>query len=219
LEKQQHKELIFMQFSRLAAVIAAASALAVAGCGSTQATSPTTQSPAAQSPASSQPAAQATHNDADITFAQQMIPHHAQAIAMAEMATTHAASPKVRELAANIKQAQQPEIDQMTGWLQAWGAQVPSTATNDMGGMGHGSGGSMPGMMSAEQMNQMNQASGAQFDRMFLQMMIEHHTGAIEMAQTEVNDGENSEAQQLAQKIITDQQNEIIEMQALLQEV
>ena len=138
---------------------------------------------------------------------------------MAEMAATHATSPKVRELADNIKQAQQPEIDQMMGWLQAWGAEVPSTNSNDMGDMGHGAGGSMPGMMSPEQINEMSQAGGAQFDRMFLNMMIEHHEGAIQMAQTELNDGENSEATQLAQTIITDQQAEITQMQALLQEM
>ena len=206
-----------MRISRWATIAAAALMLA-AGCGSPQATSPTSQAPAAPAPASSQPA-EAGHNDADIAFAQQMIPHHAQAIAMAEMATTHATSPKVRELADNIKQAQQPEIDQMTGWLQTWGAEVPSTNPNDMGDMDHASGGAMPGMMSPEQMNQMNQAGGAQFDRMFLEMMIEHHKGAIEMAQTELNDGEYSEAKQLAQKIITDQQAEITQMQTLLQEV
>ena len=217
-----------MHIARLAAVVVAASTLVVVGCSSTQEPSSTGQAASAEPPASSQPAAQADHNDADITFAQQMIPHHAQAITMAEMATTHASSPRVRELAANIKQAQQPEIDQMTGWLQAWGAEVPSTATGGMSGTTMGNmgdvsdgatGGPMPGMMSAEQMGQMGQASGAQFDRMFLQMMIEHHEGAIQMAQTEVNDGENAEAKQLAQKIITDQQAEITEMQALLQEV
>ena len=207
-----------MHISRWATIAAAALTLA-AGCGSPQATSPTSQAPAAPSPASSQPADQAGHNDADIAFAQQMIPHHAQAIAMAEMATSHATSPKVRELADNIERAQQPEIDLMTGWLQTWGAEVPSTNPNDMGDMGHGSSGPMPGMMSPEQMNQMSQAGGAQFDRMFLEMMIEHHKGAIEMAQTELNEGENSEAKQLAQKIITDQQAEITQMQALLQEV
>ena len=88
-----------------------------------------------------------------------------------------------------------------------------------MGGMDHGTGGSMPGMMSPEQMNHMSQARGAQFDRLFLDMMIQHHEGAIEMAQAELNDGENSEATQLAQKIITDQQAEISQMKALLQEV
>jgi uncharacterized protein (DUF305 family) len=192
-----------MHISRWATIAAAALTLA-AGCGSPQATSPTSPAPAAPSPAGSQPAEAG---------------HHAQAIAMAEMATSHATSPKVRELADNIKQAQQPEIDQMTGWLQTWGAEVPSTNPNDMGDMGHGSSGPMPGMMSPEQMNQMSQAGGAQFDRMFLEMMIEHHKGAIEMAQTELNEGENSEAKQLAQKIITDQQAEITQMQALLQEV
>ena len=217
-----------MHIARLAAVVAAASALAVAGCSSTQTPSSTGEAASAQPPASSQPAAQADHNQADITFAQQMIPHHAQAITMAEMATANATSPKVRELASGIKQAQQPEIDQMTGWLQAWGAEVPSTAmgnmggstTGNMGGMsGGGTGGPMPGMMSPGQMNQMGQTTGAQFDRMFLQMMIAHHEGAIEMAQTEVSSGENSEVKQLAQKIITDQRAEITEMQTLLQEV
>jgi uncharacterized protein (DUF305 family) len=129
-----------------------------------------------------------------------MIPHHAQAIAMATMATTHATAPEVRELADNIKQAQQPEIDQMTGWLQTWGAEVPSINPN-------GTGGSMPGMMSPEQMNHMSQARGAQFDRLFLDMMIQHHEGAIEMAQAELNDGENSEATQLAQKRINKQRS------------
>ena len=113
-----------MHISRWATIAAAAVMLA-AGCGSPQATSPTSQAPTVPSPASSQPADQAGHNDADIAFAQRMIPHHAQAIEMAAMATTHATSPEVRELADNIKQAQQPEIDQMTGWLQTWGGRSP----------------------------------------------------------------------------------------------
>ena len=208
-----------MPFSRPEAAVAAVLTLAVVGCGTAQAPpqSPTGQTPA-QPPGSSQPTIETAHNDTDVAFAQQMIPHHAQAITMADTAITYTTSPKVRELAENIKKAQQPEIDQMTGWLRSWGADVPSTSTNALGGMDHGTGGSMPGMMSPEQMQQMVQASGAQFDRMFLQMMIEHHQGAIEMAQTEVNAGQNSESTQLAQKIIIDQQAEITEMRALLQE-
>lgn len=147
-----------------------------------------------------------------------MIPHHAQAIAMAEMATQRAESPEVKDLAARIEATQQPEIDQMGGFLRAWNAPVPSTTMPmaEMGQMDHGAGGAMPGMMSGDQMQQLGQASGAAFDRMFLQMMITHHQGAVTMAETEFRDGQNPEARQLAQRIIDDQQREIAEMQALL---
>ncbi|HVE96956.1 MAG TPA: DUF305 domain-containing protein [Pseudonocardiaceae bacterium] len=203
--------------TRMIMTLVAAAALtagaALGGCGST-ATAPPAGS------ASSPQVAQA-HNQADISFAQGMIPHHAQAIAMSEMAAQRAASPEVKELAVRIQAAQQPEIDQMSGFLRAWNAPVPSTTMpmgqmGEMGQMDHGAGGAMPGMMSGDQMQQLGQASGAAFDRMFLQMMITHHQGAVTMAETELRDGQNPEARQLAQRIIDDQQREITEMQALL---
>jgi uncharacterized protein (DUF305 family) len=86
----------------------------------------------------------------------------------------------------------------------------------DMGQMDHGASGAMPGMMSGDQMRQLGQATGAAFDRMFLQMMIAHHQGAVTMAKTERSEGKNPDAQQLAQRIIDAQQREITEMQALL---
>ncbi|MCA1670732.1 MAG: DUF305 domain-containing protein, partial [Actinobacteria bacterium] len=121
-----------------------------------------------------------------------------------------AQSSQVEDLAQRIERAQGPEIATMTQWLQQWGAEVPST-TPGQGGMGHGE-----GMMSPEQMNQLGHGSGAEFDRMFLQMMIQHHEGAITMARAELADGQNPAAKQLAQQIIDTQQAEIQEMQALL---
>jgi uncharacterized protein (DUF305 family) len=147
-----------------------------------------------------------------------MIPHHAQAIAMSMMAAERAGSPRVKNLAARIQAAQQPEIDQLSGFLRAWNAPVPST-NNPMGGMGqmdHGASGAMPGMMSGDQMQQLGQANGEAFDRMFLQMMIVHHQGAVTMAETELKDGQNPDARQLAQRIIDAQQREITEMRSLI---
>jgi uncharacterized protein (DUF305 family) len=198
-------------------VAAAAAALtvgtALGGCGTNATTSPSS------SATSSPPAAQ-VHNQADITFAQGMIPHHAQAIAMSKMAAQRAVSPQVKDLAVRIQAEQQPEIDQLSGFLRAWNAPVPST-NGPMGGMGQGDmmgqmHGAMPGMMSGTQMQQFGQASGAAFDRMFLQMMIAHHQGAIAMAKTELSNGQNPDARQLAQRIIDAQQREITEMQNLL---
>ena len=157
-------------------------------------------------------------NQADITFAQQMIPHHEQAIEMAEMAQGRASSDEVLELAKTIEAAQGPEIDTMQSWLETWGEEVPS---GDMGGMDHGDMGSdsgdMAGMMDEDEMNALMAASGPDWDRMFLEMMIEHHEGAIEMAEVEVDQGENPDAVALAEKIISDQQAEITQMQQLLQ--
>jgi uncharacterized protein (DUF305 family) len=188
------------------AVLTATSVLA--GCSGT-ATNDTTGGSPATSAASSQ---QADHNQADVTFAQQMIPHHAQAVDMAELAPAHTSNTKVLDLAGRIQKAQDPEIQTMTGWLKTWGAQAP--ATTGMPGMDHGP--SMPGMMPQEDMTQLGQAKNAEFDRLWLTMMIRHHQGAIEMANTELSQGSNAEAKKLAEQIIDAQQTEITEMQSLL---
>jgi uncharacterized protein (DUF305 family) len=161
-------------------------------------------------------------NYADVTFAQRMIPHHEQAIEMAQMAQGRANSDEVLELAADIETAQGPEIDTLQGWLEAWGEEVPS---GEMDGMDHGdmaeddSGDSMSGMMVLDQdeMNDLMASSGTDWDRMFLKMMIEHHEGAVEMAQGEVDQGESPDAVAMARKIISDQQAEITQMQELLE--
>lgn len=161
----------------------------------------------------SESANEANFNDADVTFAKGMIPHHEQAIEMAMLAEDRAGSREVKQLAASIEAAQDPEIQTMTGWLETWGEDVPEHE----GGMDHGSGDDMFGMMSSQDMEELEAASGEEFDQMFLTMMTEHHEGAIEMAQIEQADGENPDALALAEKIETDQQTEIQTMQRLLQ--
>ena len=161
----------------------------------------------------------ATSNDADVTFAQNMIKHHQQAITMAALADTRAANADVKELAQKIREAQQPEIDTMNEWLTAWGqaAPMPSMGTESaMPDMDHAS---MPGMMTDDDMKKLMNAKGAAFDKQFLTMMISHHEGAMQMAQQEVAQGSNPDAKALAQKIVTDQQAEITTMKSLLQKV
>lgn len=159
----------------------------------------------------------ANSNDQDATFAKEMIPHHAQAVEMAELAETRASHQRVKELAQQIKGAQQPEIDRMNGWLESWGHEKidGDMSTHEHMAAGH----TMPGMMSAEDMSKLMAAQGVLFDRMFLQMMIDHHKGAIEMANEEAAKGKNPEAKSLAGDIVTAQQAEVVEMEKLLTEL
>lgn len=189
-----------MKRTLMSITFAVVAALTVAGCGSDTDSNDSTGSGGAQ------------FNDADVTFAQQMIPHHEQAVEMATMAQEQASSTEVKQLAAKIEAAQGPEIDTMTGWLEDWGQEAPS---DSMGGMDD-SGSDMSGMMSDAEMESIGAATGAEFDQMFLTMMIEHHTGAIEMAKTEQQAGENPDAIALAEKIEADQTAEIAQMEDLL---
>jgi uncharacterized protein (DUF305 family) len=153
-------------------------------------------------------------NDADVAFAQGMIPHHAQAVEMADLVPDRAASPEVRDLAERIRAAQQPEIELMESWLEDW--------DRSMGGMDHSdmdhSDMDMAdmGMVSDEGMQQLESASGKEFDRLFLTSMREHHVGAVTMAEEELNAGESPEAKELARAIIDTQRAEIEEIDGLL---
>ncbi|MCD0449794.1 DUF305 domain-containing protein [Actinocorallia sp. API 0066] len=203
-----------MSVQRRAAVAALTAALTfgLTGCFSTEehhAMSPASPSPAAPSAGSSAE----DHNTVDVTFAQGMIPHHRQAVTMADLAETRAGA-KVRALAARIKAAQAPEIATMTGWLTAWGAPVPAEDAP----MDHGAhaGHAMPGMLSDADMSSLEAASGPEFDTLFLRLMIVHHEGAVEMARSERAGGAYGPAKDLAGQIITAQQAEIKEMKALL---
>jgi uncharacterized protein (DUF305 family) len=189
----------------------------LSACGG-DATAPSTGPTATTPTATATAGVSAEHNDADIRFAQMMIPHHRQAVEMAELAVDRAENPEVKALAEQIRSAQDPEIEAMTGYLTAWGAEVP--AEHDMPGMDHSdmSGGpGMTGMMTAEQMDQMRSATGAAFDTRFLQMMIAHHEGAITDSQRELAEGINPQAKELANQIISAQTAEITQMQQLLQ--
>jgi uncharacterized protein (DUF305 family) len=154
-------------------------------------------------------------NAADVMFVDMMIPHHEQAIEMADIVLAKDdIDSAVVELATDIKAAQGPEIDLMESWLAGWG--LPSMAgTGGMGDGGHdGHGGD--GMMSDDDMEALADAEGTEASRLFLEQMIEHHEGAIEMAQYLLDDGENTEVRRLGEAIITAQEAEIELMRELL---
>lgn len=153
--------------------------------------------------------ASASPRQGDIVFAQAMIPHHEQAVEMADIALAHAdVSADVKELATAVKAAQDPEIKQMQGWLQEWGAPATATGATDPHA-GHG-------MMTDEDMAALETAKGDEFNRMWMAMMIEHHTGAITMAEDVLATTDDAEVKSLAEAIITAQKAEIEEMKKLL---
>ena len=164
------------------------------------------------------------YNAADVKFATDMIQHHAQALAMVALTDGRPLDPAMKKLTEQIRDAQAPEIETMTGWLTNWGQKVPATVNDhvhgghDMDGMdmGSGTGTDMPGMMTSEQMDQLKNASDAEFQDMWLQMMQDHHRGAIEMAQDEVKKGTFNDAIALAKQIASSQQQEIDKMEAML---
>ena len=164
-------------------------------------------------PSAATPRSGATFNATDVKFATDMIPHHRQALDMAGTAQSKAATPEVKALADKIGKAQEPEIATMSGWLTAWGEPVPSPGAmhHDMGDMGQ-----MPGMMTDQEMQDLAKAAGKDFDKMFLQMMIKHHQGAVEMAKAEQAQGQDPAVKRLAATIAADQTAEITEMQGLL---
>ena len=155
----------------------------------------------------------AAFNAADVSFAQMMIPHHEQAVEMAELAVDRAESQEVNDLAAEIEAAQAPEIETMRGWLEEWGESV-NTGMEGMEGMAGMEG--MEGMMSEEQMAALEAASGQAFDELFLTQMREHHEGAVMMAEEELEKGEYPEAKELARTIVDTQRAEIAEIDRLL---
>jgi uncharacterized protein (DUF305 family) len=212
--------------SKLVVPAVLALTLSLAGCGSSPSDHDTG---AASSPAASSSTAGAMdsalpssspHNDGDVLFAQQMIPHHNQAIAMSDLLLAKSEiDPQVRALAQKIKDAQGPEVAQMTGWLNGWG-EDPSAGSmggtdsegDSMGGMDHGTG---DGMMSEADMDALQAAGGTKATSLFLDGMIQHHAGAITMAQAELEQGANPDAKELAQAIIDAQQAEIAQMKHL----
>lgn len=181
-----------------AGVIAAALVLSACSTGSTTGTAPTASAPAAST---------AVFNDTDVSFAMPMVDHHKQAITMAEtMLAKTGVDPRVTSLAQKIKAAQAPEITMMDSWVAAWGATKDSMSGMDMS----------TGSMSDADMAALDSATGPAADKLFLQQMIQHHQGAIDMATVELKSGQNPDARDLATKISADQTAQIAEMQAIL---
>ncbi|TQM64473.1 DUF305 domain-containing protein [Humibacillus xanthopallidus] len=201
------------------AAVSVVAALTLAACGSSDHSGAAheSMSSATGSASVTAPAASADHNAADVTFATDMIPHHQQAVEMADLAAERASDAQVKSLAAAIKAAQDPEIQTMSGWLSTWGQPVPSdTDGHDMSDMDHGDGATMEGMMTDEEMQRLAAASGAAFDRLWLELMIKHHEGAVAMAETATASGKNADVVALAKEIITAQKAEIATMEQLL---
>ena len=197
--------------ARLAAAgLLGASLLVLGGCSGSSDTAGTAAD--ATSSSTSQPA---PFNDADVMFAQMMIPHHQGAVQMSDLAPSRAQDQRVKDFAQRVKFAQDPEITMMTGWLRDWGKPAAGAASGGMGGMDHSGSADTGGM----DLSMLQSASGRDFDRMWLQMMIEHHSSAVDMAETEIAGGENEHAVALAKQIADSQSGEIREMQSLLTEL
>ena len=201
--------------------IAAACPAAVAMTISTAAAQVVPPSDAAAIARARADSARHPYTQADIYFMSGMISHHAQAIAMARMAPTHGAGPSIRTLCERIINAQQDEIATMQHWLADRGQPVPEASPTGMkmkmGGMEHEM--LMPGMLTPEQMRELDQARGAEFDQLFLIFMIQHHRGAVSMVKdlfSTYGAGQDDLVFKLASDVNVDQTTEIARMQKML---
>ncbi|MFG1703554.1 DUF305 domain-containing protein [Nonomuraea sp. M3C6] len=147
-----------------------------------------------------------TANAADVTYVQDMIVHHQQALDMALLVPTRADSAKLKGLADRIKAAQGPEIQYMTTWLREQEQKVPDH---------HAAHDGMPGMATPEQVEALKAATGKDFDRMFLQLMINHHLGAIKMSEQVLTSGSHIKIEELANEVSVEQTAEIRRMQEM----
>lgn len=156
-------------------------------------------------------------NHDDLAFVQMMVPHHQQALEMAELAESRAASPDVVGLAARIDAAQGPEILLMAGWLAEQGVDVPGPG-DDPGEWDHSAHGhsGMAGILTPEEMAALAAADGTDFDRLFLEGMIRHHEGAVEMAVDVLGAGQDQRVLELADDVNAGQSAEIARMQRVL---
>ncbi|MCZ4586078.1 DUF305 domain-containing protein [Rhodococcus opacus] len=230
-----------MKTTKIAVGAAAVAALVALTACSNSSSDQSAQSSASASVTATTAAAD-THNQADVTFAQQMIPHHAQAIEMSDVVLAKdGIDPRVTDLANQIKAAQGPEIEQLQGWLTEWGQSSMPMATSGMMTPGQSmpmatsgmvtpgqsmpmsgmempgdSGMGMSGMMSAEDMTALQNAQGVDASRLYLTQMITHHQGAIAMAQNEIDSGQYPDAVAMARTIADTQQQEITTMQNIL---
>lgn len=192
----------------LTASLAVATLLALSACGNDDAPAPSATQTAANGD---------VFNDADVAFATEMIPHHAQALAMVDLTIERDLDPEVTQLAEDIRDAQAPEIEKLTDWLTDWDEPIPETSRDHANAHGDGELDSdMPGMMSADEMEGLEAAPDSEFQDLWLEMMVEHHRGAIEMAEAEQGDGAFDPAVKLADAIASGQEDEVEVMEGLL---
>lgn len=195
-------------------MIALTSALVLGGCG--------TDEP-------EQVLSDTEHSAQDVAFATDMVQHHAQALSMVDLTRGRPLDPEVAALAEQVRDAQAPEIELMTDWLVGWDQDVPPTmrdhsvaghgdhsaadAMEEMEGLG---GADMPGMLTAEQLGELEEAGDAEFEDLWLELMIAHHEGAVEMAEQQAAEGTYRPAVELAEDVVANQTAEIEQMRSLL---
>ena len=197
-----------MRYSpRIALLAFSASALALGACSSANDSTATDAVPSGEIAVDQESAG--PFNDADVQFAQSMIPHHLEAIEMAELALspTSEANNEVQALASQIRGAQDPEVEQMTNLLSSWGQPLEMTG-DEMA--------AMEATMSAEDMAGLASLRGAKFDVAWAEAMIVHHEGAVSMAENVKTSGLNPEVGVLAEAIIAGQQAEIDQMKVFI---
>jgi len=160
----------------------------------------------------------APYNDADVTFATDLIEHHAQALQMVDLTLGRDLDPEIAAIAESIRSAQVPEIETMADWLEEWGQPVPETGRDHANAHGDGADldSDMPGMMSAAELQALEDADGGAFERTWLEAMIEHHQGAVTMATVQTENGMATDALELAASVVTSQSAEIEQMRDLL---
>lgn len=189
-----------------AVAVFAAAAVVLAGCTS-QPSDTDGHTGHEQTSSASAGADSAAHNDADVMFAQMMIPHHTQAVEMSDiLLAKQNVDPRVVQLATEIKAAQAPEIAQMQGWLTSWGSPAMAPMNHD----------SMQGMVSAQDLDTLRNAPGPAAAKLYVTQMIAHHEGAIAMAQDEIANGQYGPAVELSHAIVDTQQREIDSMKSML---
>jgi uncharacterized protein (DUF305 family) len=194
--------------ARLAAVLAAAAAtLFLSSCSSPASDGHTDHKGSDQPVITGQPAG---YNADDVAFATNMIPHHQQAVELSALVPDRSTNAELVGLAQQISGGQQPEIDVMKVFLVQWNENPDASS----GQGGHGS--TMAGMVDAATMTKLESLSGAEFDKLWLESMISHHQGAIEMAKAEIANGDNVDAKALANKIVAAQEAEIGQMKQML---
>lgn len=192
---------------------------ALTSCG----TADEDQDPGASAPDTAQSTEEVSdqHNEADVDYISGMVMHHAQAVEMSEiLLEKDDIETEVSTLAEDIREAQGPEIEQMESWLESWGEDGEGVDHSDMEGMdGTDDMGDMEGMMSQDELDELEDASGTEASRLFLEQMTAHHEGAVSSAQDHLNNGENPEALELSETIISDQEAEIDQMETMLQDL
>ena len=197
--------------TRIVAVLAAlATALVISGCTS----APASDGHSDHTHSETTPVISGTpagFNADDIAFASGMIPHHQQAVDMAALVPDRSTDPRVVQLAAAISAAQEPEIQTLKAFLVQW----QENPTDDTGHGDH-AGMAMDGMVDDGTMKRLESLKGTEFDTLWLQSMIGHHQGAIEMAKAEIAKGDNEDAKTLAQQMVAKQDAEITEMKQML---